>query len=151
MTRSVDPSSAGPLTALGREAFLSWTEGVDWCCANLDEGRVLAAVDPPAEVVTALRRHYREVVLTLGADGVLFSGSGHDLLHCPADQATISDTTGAGDAFKGAFLARRLSGDDPEPALRAGLAAAARVVSGPGAHRRPATGGQLLAADVTRG
>ena len=145
MTRSVDPSSAGPLTALGREAFLSWTEGVDWCCANLDEGRVLAAVDPPAEVVTALRRHYREVVLTLGADGVLFSGSGHDLLHCPADQATISDTTGAGDAFKGAFLARRLSGDDPEPALRAGLAAAARVVSGPGAHRRPATGGLLTA------
>ena len=146
MTRSVDPSSAGPLAAVGKEAFLSWTEGVDWCCANLDEGRVLAAVDRPEEVVTGLRRHYREVVLTLGADGVLFSGPGHGLLHCPADQATISDTTGAGDAFKGTFLARRLSGDDPEPALRAGLAAAARVVSGPGARRFP-----LLPADLTPG
>lgn len=146
MTRSIDPSSAGPLATVGKEAFLSWTEGVDWCCANLDEGRVLAAVERPEEVVTGLRRHYREVVLTLGADGVLFSGPGHGLLHCPADQATISDTTGAGDAFKGTFLARRLSGDDPEPALRAGLAAAARVVSGPGARRFP-----LLAPDVTRG
>ena len=47
MTRSIDPSSAGPLATVGKEAFLSWTEGVDWCCANLDEGRVLAAVDAP--------------------------------------------------------------------------------------------------------
>jgi sugar/nucleoside kinase (ribokinase family) len=134
MSRSVDPSSAGPLEAVGGYTFLSWTEGAEWCCANLDEGRVLTALDRPAEVVARLRRHYREVVLTLGADGVLFSGPGHDLLHCPAEQATVSDTTGAGDAFKGTFLARRLSGEDPEPALRAGLAAAARVVSRPGAR-----------------
>ncbi len=40
MTRSVDPSSAGPLAAVGAAAFFSWTEGLDWCCANLEEGRV---------------------------------------------------------------------------------------------------------------
>jgi len=46
----------------------------------------------------------------------------------------VADTTGAGDAFTGTFLARRLSGDGPEQAVRAGLAAAARVVAGPGAR-----------------
>ena len=39
MTRSVDPCSAGPLAAVGADAFLSWTGGIEWCCANLDEGR----------------------------------------------------------------------------------------------------------------
>jgi ribokinase len=135
MTRSVSPSSAGPLAAVGKDAFLSWTDGVEWCCANLDEGRVLTGSDLPEEVVANLRRHYREVVLTLGADGALFSGTGSELLHCPAVASPVADTTGAGDALTGTFLARRLRGDGPEPALRAALAAAARVVSGPGARR----------------
>jgi sugar/nucleoside kinase (ribokinase family) len=46
----------------------------------------------------------------------------------------VADTTGAGDAFTGTFLARRLSGDEPEKALRAGMAAAAGVVPKAGAR-----------------
>ena len=68
--------------------------------------------------------------MTLGGDGVLYSGPGAELLHSPAERVAVEDTTGAGDAFTGTFLARRLWGDAPEPALRAGLAAAARVVNG---------------------
>lgn len=134
MTRSVDPCSAGPLAAVGGEAFLHWTEGTDLCCANLEEGRALTGADRPAEVLAALRRHYPEVALTLGAEGVLFSGRGAELLHCRAQAAEVADTTGAGDAFTGTFLAGRLAGDEPGVALRAGLAAAARVVATPGAR-----------------
>ena len=134
MTRSVDPCSAGPLAVVGKAAFLGWTAGVEWCCANLEEGRALTGMTQPAEVLAALRRHYREVALTLGAEGALFSGPGTELLHCPAGPADVTDTTGAGDAFTGTFLARRLSGDEPEAALRAGLAAAARVVTAFGAR-----------------
>ncbi len=134
MTRSVDPCSAGPLAAVGADAFVSWTEGIEWCCANLDEGRALTGATHPDDVMAALRAHYREVVVTLGAEGALLSGPGDDRLHCSADEAEVADTTGAGDAFTGTFLARRLSGDGAEQALRAGLAAAARVVAEPGAR-----------------
>jgi sugar/nucleoside kinase (ribokinase family) len=134
MTRSVDPCSAGPLSAVGRSDFLAWTEGVEWCCANLDEGRALTGALGPEEVLAGLRRHYREVALTLGGEGALFSGPGTELLRCPADRAAVVDTTGAGDAFTGTFLARRLRGDGPGPALRAALAAAAQVVATPGAR-----------------
>ena len=135
MTRSIDPSSAGPLASVGAAAFLSWTDGLDWCCANLEEGRVLTGEQRPADVLASLRQHYREVVLTLGADGVMFSGPGTEVLQCPAERVSVEDTTGAGDAFSGTFLARRLRGDPPELALRAGLAAAARVVGAAGARR----------------
>jgi sugar/nucleoside kinase (ribokinase family) len=134
MTRSVDPCSAGPLAAVGSAAFLSWTEGVEWCCANLDEGRVLTGADRPEEVMAGLRRRFGEVTLTLGAAGALFSGPGTDLLHLAADPVDVADSTGAGDAFTGTFLARRLSGDEPDLALRAALAAAARVVQVAGAR-----------------
>jgi len=134
MTRSVDPCSAGPLAAVVPAAFLSWTKGIEWCCANLDEGRALTGAIGPDDVLAALRPHYREVVVTLGAEGALLSGPGTDRLHCSADEVEVADTTGAGDAFTGTFLARRLSGDRPEQALRAGLAAAARVVAEPGAR-----------------
>ncbi len=134
MTRSVDPCSAGPLAAVGSEAFLAWTQGVDWCCANLAEGRALTGVTEPEEVLGGLRRAYPEVALTLGTGGVLFSGPGTELLHCPAEEVAVADTTGAGDAFTGTFLARRLLGDGPGTALRAGMAAAARVVASPGAR-----------------
>ena len=134
MTRSVDPSSAGPLAPVGAAAFLEWTEGVEWCCANLEEGRVLTGKHRPDEVLAGLRRHYQEVALTLGAEGAMFSGPGTELLHCPADRVAVEDTTGAGDAFTGTFLARRLQGEAPEEALRSGLAAASRVVTAAGAR-----------------
>lgn len=134
MTRSVDPCSAGPLAAVGAEAFLAWTRGAEWCCANLAEGRALAGPGAPADVLAALRHQYREVALTLGSDGALFSGPGVDLVHCPAEPADVADTTGAGDAFTGTFLARRLAGDGPAQAMQAALAAAAGAVSSLGAR-----------------
>jgi ribokinase len=134
MTRSVDPCSAGPLAAVGADAFLSWTGGIEWCCANLDEGRALTGARHPDDVLAALRSYYRETVVTLGPEGALLSGPGTERLYCSADHVEVADTTGAGDAFTGTFLAGRLSGDGPEQALRAGLAAAARVVAEPGAR-----------------
>lgn len=134
LTRSVDPCSAGPLAAVGAEAFLGWVGGLDLCCANRQEGEALTGSRQPAEVLGGLRRYFTEVVLTLGADGALYSGPGADMLHCPAEPVPVTDTTGAGDAFTGTFLARRLNGDSPIEALQAGLRAAARVVGAPGAR-----------------
>jgi len=134
MTRSVDPCSAGPLLSVGADRFLEWTGGLEWCCANLDEGRVLSGLVQPQDVARRLSDHFKEVVITLGRDGALLSNSEVGLLHCPASAVQVADTTGAGDAFTGTFLARRLAGAPPREALIAGLAAAARVVTTPGAR-----------------
>ena len=59
MTRSVDPCSAGPLGRVGATAFFSWTEGLDLCFANLEEGRVLDGRERTGEGGYEARRALR--------------------------------------------------------------------------------------------
>ena len=74
----------------------------------------------------------RLVVVKQGADPVLFRGQVRAEIAVPAVADAI-DTTGAGDAFAGGFLLALARGATPRDAVPAGLAAAARVVRGPGA------------------
>jgi sugar/nucleoside kinase (ribokinase family) len=69
----------------------------------------------------------RIVVVTRGAQGVRLYHEGivRDLA---AEESEVRDTTGAGDAFLGAFLRGRARGLAPEPAARFGLAAAREAV-----------------------
>jgi sugar/nucleoside kinase (ribokinase family) len=136
MTRSVDPCSAGPLARVGATAFLSWTGGLDLCCANLDEGRVLTGAQDPEGIARRLGAHFGEVALTLGPMGALWAKAGAPPLLLPALPGNVIDTTGAGDAFTGTFLAAWLRNAPPAAALVAGLAAAAATIATPGA--RPA-------------
>jgi len=136
MTKSIDPCSSGPLSLAGADAFLSWTKGFDVCCANLDEGRTLAGADEPEEVALSLTKHYQTVALTLGDRGALAATRGGAALMLPPLPATVVDTTGAGDAFCGSFLAAWLHGRPASEALRAGLEASAVAVATVGA--RPA-------------
>ncbi len=136
MSRSLDACSAGPLARIGAEEFLSWTNGIDLCCANLDEGRVLTGEQDPEAVARRLGAHFGEVVLTLGPLGALWSKDGTPALILPAPRGVVVDTTGAGDAFTGTFLAAWLADSPAGDALTAGLAAAARAIATPGA--RPA-------------
>jgi len=63
-----------------------------------------------------------EVVVTQGAAGAI-SVRGHDLIHFPAPKVEVIDTTGAGDAFVGAFAAALDAGDDRPRALSIAIAA----------------------------
>ena len=123
---SVDPSP-GPV-----DGFLAGVDGAGWCFANLAEGRTLTGAWEPGDVAAALLPSFSEVLVTLGPRGAVVAGPG-GMAEVPAPPAAVVDTTGAGDALAGTFLARRLSGDGPEAAARAGLAAAARAVARPGA------------------
>ncbi|MDA8298127.1 MAG: PfkB family carbohydrate kinase [Actinomycetota bacterium] len=134
MSCSVDPCSAAPLVRAGAAAFLSWTRDFAFCCANLDEARVLSGERDPERAVEVLARYYDEVTVTLGGDGALWAGRTSGQLRLASRAVQVHDTTGAGDAFTGTFLARRLVGDAPADALSAGLEAAARVVSTAGAR-----------------
>jgi sugar/nucleoside kinase (ribokinase family) len=71
----------------------------------------------------------------LGADGVLLSPSPGELVHvpCATPPGPVVDTTGAGDAFYGGFLAGVLGGLGVVEAARLGAATAACCITAHGA------------------
>jgi sugar/nucleoside kinase (ribokinase family) len=131
MSVSVDPSSAAPLAA--EPAFLGWVARAGLLLPNADEARVLTGEADPARAARALAGGGREVVVTLGAEGALWS-DGDRVLRAPAAAAEVVDTTGAGDAFAAGLLAARADGAEPAEQLAAGCARAARAVGVRGAR-----------------
>jgi ribokinase len=133
MTVSADPSSAAPLAAVGAARFLEWTAGAGLLLPNADEARVLTGEDDPERAARALARSGREVVVTLGAGGALWT-DGSEVVRARADPAAVVATTGAGDAFAAGLLATRVRGAGPAEALAAGCRVAARAVAVTGAR-----------------
>lgn len=133
MSVSVDPSSAQPLVSLGRDHFVSWTRGADLCLPNLAEARVLTGLEGADDAAAHLAGDYGEVVVTLGADGAVWS-DGHRHVRCPARPAAVRDTTGAGDAFTAGFLAGYVTGACVEEQLQRGTDLAAQAVEIDGAR-----------------
>jgi sugar/nucleoside kinase (ribokinase family) len=129
---SLDPASAGFLVELGVDRFLALVEGVDVLLPSRDEACLLTGLPDPADAAAKLSRHVPLVVTKQGAEGALLARSGTVHARVPAEPATPRDTTGAGDAFTGAFLAALLAGADPEKAAREGCRAGARAVEGVG-------------------
>ena len=120
---TIDPGSAAFLARLEPGAFLRWTEGAAVCFPNRDEAALLTGESDADTMAARLTRHYRVVVLTLGSEGCVLAVPGGAPVAIPAHPAEVLDTTGAGDAFCGAFLSRWLSvGPDPRAADLIGAA-----------------------------
>ncbi|WP_458185346.1 bifunctional 2-dehydro-3-deoxygluconokinase/2-dehydro-3-deoxygalactonokinase [Haladaptatus sp. NG-WS-4] len=75
--------------------------------------------------------HFDTVVVTCGSDGALAVHDGKATEQSAFDTETV-DPIGTGDAFVGAFLARRLAGEDVQTALEYGAATAALKRTIPG-------------------
>ncbi|MFI5566127.1 carbohydrate kinase family protein [Streptomyces sp. NPDC051740] len=125
---SLDPASAGFLVRLGVDRFLSLVEGVDVLLPSRDEACLLTGASEVADAAARLSRHVPLVVAKQGAEGALLARSGEVYARVPAVPAVPRDTTGAGDAFTGAFLAALLAGADPEQAAREGCRVGAQAV-----------------------
>lgn len=125
---SLDPASAGFLTALGVDRFLELAEGVDVLLPSRDEAYLLTGLPDPADAAAKLSRHIPLVVAKQGGDGALVARSGTIRARVPAVPATPHDTTGAGDAFTGAFLSALIAGAEPEEAALEGCRAGATAV-----------------------
>ncbi|GHC62502.1 ribokinase [Neogemmobacter tilapiae] len=92
---------------------------------NLDEAKAAAEA--------LLRRGVGAVILTLGANGVLYHDA-QQTLHVPVVSAgKVIDTTGAGDAFNGGFAVALAEGKPIAEALRFGNATAGISVTRVGA------------------
>jgi sugar/nucleoside kinase (ribokinase family) len=134
---SVDPASTAFLTDVGVDAFLTWIAGVTLLFPNLDEGRLLTGARDPEAIVAALHGHAEVVALKLGGDGAIVARRGGPTLRLPAEDGEVVDTTGAGDAFCGAFLAGWVEhGELDEPLVRSAIAAGFEAAGAPGARPR---------------
>lgn len=129
---SVDPASAGFLANLGADRFLAAADGVDVLLPNADEARLLTGVPDAEKAAAELSRRFPLVVVTLGRDGALVASDGAVTARVAPEPARAVDSTGAGDAFNGAFLATLLTGADPVTAAVAGCHAGALSVALPG-------------------
>jgi ribokinase len=101
---------------------------------NESEGHGLTGHSAPDAIVAALRSRWpnTDVILTLGAAGVLYDGR-EGRMHVSALPVEVVDTTAAGDTFIGFFLAGRLSGASVRVSLEDACRAAAISVGRPGA------------------
>ncbi|WP_235934670.1 carbohydrate kinase family protein, partial [Agromyces humi] len=130
---SVDASSTGLLSALGIESAIGLIRAIhpDVCLANEDEAALLGLAGGGAVAASVAPM----VVVKHGPlpTDVIVAGELAERVDV-APVAGIRDLTGAGDAFAAGFLAATLQGADAAAACRAGHAAAASVLSSPGAH-----------------
>lgn len=134
----LNPAPAAPGLELAR------LRGLGWICPNETELAQLTGlpVGTPAQIEAAARALFAQdlgnVVVTLGARGAaLVTAAG--ITPIPALTVNPVDTTGAGDAFVGAFAHHLAAGDAPERALRRASAYAALSVTRPGAQSSYAT------------
>lgn len=75
----------------------------------------------------------RTVVITLGGAGAVIAHDGETRAFA-APKVTVVDTTGAGDAFSGAFAASLARGEDPFTAAQTGVVAGSLATTVPGAY-----------------
>lgn len=123
---------AGAVTSLDllgrrpRDAGVDWAAllpHVDWFLPNDAQLLELSGRAELVDAITwALDRGARRVVLTLGADGAVLA-TRDDLVHVPARDVTVRDTTGCGDAVVGGLLAALLAGHDDAGAVELGVVA----------------------------
>lgn len=110
---------------------------VDVYFPSWNEARNQTGCEAPADCLQAYRRWGAAglIGVKLGAEGVLLSPQGNELIRLPALQppAAVVDTTGAGDAFFAGLLTGLLQGESPVDAARLGTAVAAVSVTGMGA------------------
>jgi sugar/nucleoside kinase (ribokinase family) len=112
----------------------------DWWSCNQREAALLTGSSDPAEAARRLigRTGQADVIVRAGPDGcVLALRDSAGLSHIPAPAVTAVDTTGAGDAHSGVFLAALAAGLTVSDAARRANAAAALAVTRFGAAVSP--------------
>jgi ribokinase len=127
--------NAAPADARAR----AWFDAVDVLIVNETEaellsGREVVDLDSARAAGRALcSEGCQTVILTLGPGGALLFTT-RQVEHIPAVEVKVVDTTGAGDAFVGAYTAMRAEGASDLIAVRYGVCAGALAVGVLGAQ-----------------
>ena len=117
-TTILNPAPATGIAALP-EGLLELT---DWLIPNENEFLALSnEVVSESSISSFLSGKKFSLIVTLGEEGVIFANQSGDLVAYPAGKVDAVDTTGAGDAFVGAFAHGLAQGLDPTGAIMLGL------------------------------
>jgi len=104
---SVDPPPANLIRDHGVDKFLSLLPVGAWLFPNRTEGEILSGASQPTAIVDRLADRSAVGALTLGAAGSLaWAGAHRHTQSVPLLESV--DSTGAGDAFAGAFVVEYL-------------------------------------------
>ena len=96
-------------------------------------GEPTEETDPQKLVTALLKQGFPTVVMTVGADGAVV-GDENGLTEIPTPVIDAVDTTGAGDAFAGAFVAKLAEGQSMVDAARFAARVGAFAATRPGAQ-----------------
>jgi len=120
--------------ALARDTIKAALSACDIALPSAQDLKWQFHVDDPMEQIAHVQEiGVREVALTLGEHGCAISDGARRIQLPAAEMDDVVDTSGAGDAFNGVYLAERLRGSAAADAARAALAVASRVVTHAGA------------------
>jgi sugar/nucleoside kinase (ribokinase family) len=129
---SIDASSTGLLDGFGVERVLGWYGDLrpDVLFANENEAQLLGVAGGGPVAASVARR----LVVKHGPQPTEVFDDGERVARVPvAPVAGVRDLTGAGDAFAAGYVSAAIGGADAAAACLAGHAAAASVLTAPGA------------------
>ncbi len=124
----IDPASVGFLEEVGPHLFRDWVGAGDWLFANESEAELLTGEAAFEDQIRDLGRQFTHVVIKRGRFGAVLGGKDGISHSLPAPIVTVLDTTGAGDAFAGGFIAALMGGEAAETCLARGIAAGGKAV-----------------------
>ena len=116
---------------LDDRAFYRLVASLDYLFLNEQESVLYARVRRVRDAFAFWRSHARAAIVKRGARGSRWIARDLEVEE-PAPVVHVVDTTGAGDAFNGGFLASRLRREPPRRSLRAGNAVGALSTRAPG-------------------
>ena len=106
---------------------------IDYFIPSIEEAGELSGAEHPSDVAAFFRRKgVKNVILTLGGDGVYVQPEAGEAFHLPAFAVEVSDTTGCGDSFSAGIIVGLTKGWDLKRSARFASAVAAKVAMGLG-------------------
>jgi sugar/nucleoside kinase (ribokinase family) len=124
------------VVSVGRARVARALARADWVSANRREAEALTG-EAPEQAALALCRGREGAIVRDGARGCWLAREGEPARLIAGFPVPPVDTTGAGDAHIGAFIARLIAGREPAEAARFANAAAALSVTRLGAATAP--------------
>ena len=108
----------------------------DWIIPNQIEFYSLASKIPGGDLIEKVKNFYpdKNLLVTLGSDGAILRTKNGEIIKATAPKTEVIDTTGAGDAFVGAFAAALNAKKELQKALEFAIKFASDSVGKKGAQ-----------------